>query len=87
MKRVVDELVRITGEKGEKTAMVEKMQVQAAGIAAKPDTVIKELGTLANNISSLGTWITSISEMPLQLDSFTLYAPGSELKKRSQTFC
>lgn len=86
LKRVVDELVRITGEKGEKTAMVEKMQVQAAGIAAKPDTVIKELGTLANNISSLGTWITSISEMPLQLDSFTLYAPDSKLKKAKPNF-
>jgi len=86
LKRVVEELVRITGEKGEKTAMVEKMQVQAEGIAANPDSVIKELGTLANNISSLGTWITSISEMPLQLDSFTLSAPDAKLKKAKPNF-
>lgn len=81
LKKVVDELVRITGEKGEKTAIIEKMQVQAERLSRKPETVINELGTLGNNISSLGTWITSISEMPLQLDSFALSAPGAKLPK------
>lgn len=81
LKKVVDELVRITGEKGEKTAIIEKIQVQAERISRKPETVINELGTLGNNISSLGTWITSISEMPLQLDSFALSAPGAKLPK------
>lgn len=81
LKKVVDDLVRITGEKGEKTAMIEKMQVQAERLSQKPDSVIGELGTFQNNISSLGTWITSISEMPLQLDSFTLSASGAKLPK------
>jgi len=81
LKQVVDELVKITGEKGEKTAIIEKMQVQAERLSRKPDNVINELGTLENNISSMGTWITSISEMPLLLDSFTLSAPGAELPK------
>ncbi|WP_336786194.1 extracellular solute-binding protein [Paenibacillus sp. MMO-177] len=79
LKTVVDELVRITGEKGEKTAIVEKMQVQAERISRKPESVINELGTLENNISSLGTWVTSISEMPLLLDSFTLSKPEAKL--------
>ncbi|MBD3919689.1 extracellular solute-binding protein [Paenibacillus sp. PR3] len=86
LKKVVDELVRITGEKGEKTAMIEKMQVQAERLSQKPDSVIGELGTFQNNISSLGTWITSISEMPLQLDSFTLSAPGAKLPKAKPNF-
>ncbi len=79
LKKVVGELVQITGEKGEKTAIIEKMQVQAQRLSQKPDNVIYELYTLANNISSMGAWITSISEMPLQLDSFTLSAPEAEL--------
>lgn len=79
LKKVVDELVRITGEKGEKTAMIEKMQVQAARLSLKPEDVITELATMENNISSMGTWITTISEMPLQLDSFTLSAPEASL--------
>ncbi|RIX53870.1 extracellular solute-binding protein [Paenibacillus nanensis] len=79
LKKVVAELVRITGEKGEKTAMIEKMQVQAERLSQKPEDVITELATMENNISSLGTWITTISEMPLQLDSFTLSAPEAKL--------
>jgi ABC-type glycerol-3-phosphate transport system substrate-binding protein len=79
LKTVVDDLVRITGEKGEKTAIVQKMQVQAERLSRKPESVIGELGTLENNISSLGTWVTSISEMPLLLDSFTLSEPGAKL--------
>lgn len=86
LKKVVDELVRITGEKGEKTAMIEKMQVQAERLSRKPDSVISELGTFQNNISSLGTWITSISEMPLKLDSFTLSAPEAKLPKAKPSF-
>ena len=81
LKKVVDELVGITGEKGEKTAIIEKMQVQTERLSQHPENVINELGTLANNISSMGTWITSISEMPLRLDSFTLSAPGAKLPK------
>ncbi|WP_274365410.1 extracellular solute-binding protein [Paenibacillus thermotolerans] len=79
LKKVVARLVEITGEKGEKTAIIEKMQVQAERLSRKPENVINELATLENNISSMGAWITSISEMPLQLDSFTLSAPGAKL--------
>lgn len=86
LRDVVDELVRITGEKGEKTAIIDKMQVQAEGLSKDPENVVNELTTLANNISSLGTWITSISEMPLLLDSFTLSAPGAELVRAKPNF-
>lgn len=81
LKKVVNDLVSITGEKGEKTAIIEKMQLQAEAISQKPETVINELTTFASNISALGTWVTSISQMPLELDSFTLSSPDSELPK------
>jgi len=79
LKNVVEELVRITGEKGEKTALIEKMQLQAERLSAKPEDVIYEIGTWENNLSSMGVWITSISEMPLRMDSFTLSAPDARL--------
>lgn len=81
LKKVVDELVRITGEKGEKTVIIEKMQLQAQGLSSKPENVINELATLQSNISALGNWVTSISEMPLELDSFTLASTNSKLDK------
>lgn len=77
--KVVDDLVRITKEKGEKTVIIEKMALQAKELSNKPENVVTELSTFKSNISALGTWIISISEMPLEIDSFTLSAEGVEL--------
>ncbi|MBQ8555055.1 MAG: extracellular solute-binding protein [Clostridia bacterium] len=69
---LVDQMVAITGEKGENTAMLEKMAIQAEGLAADPENIVEELSQLKNNISALGTWIVNISTMPLELDSLML---------------
>ncbi len=82
----VEYLQQITGEKGELTASVEKMAIQAERLAEDPENVINELDAFQNNISSLGTALTSLSEFPLEIDSFTLYSPEKELKKAEAGF-
>ncbi|MDR0553504.1 MAG: extracellular solute-binding protein [Treponema sp.] len=74
---VVDALVAIGGEKNSKTALVETMAAQAARLSQDPERVVAELASFKGNISALGDWVISISEMPLSLDSFTLYAPDA----------
>jgi hypothetical protein len=76
---LVDKMVEITGEKGENTAMLEKMAIQAQGLAKDPEDIVKELSQLKNNISALGTWIVNISTMPLELDSIMLSADAASL--------
>lgn len=84
--RICDELFFIIGEKGENTALIEKMAMQAAELAKKPEEVINELNTLKNNIAALGTWIVKISSMPLELDSLILSKPGEELGSPKDNF-
>lgn len=81
---MVDHLVKITGEKGENTTLLEKMAIQAEGLSKKPDTVPEEISQFKDNISALGTWLVNISEMPLELDSFILSANKASLPKASQ---
>lgn len=76
---LVDQMVEITGEKGESTAMLEKMAIQAQGLAEDPDEIVKELSQLKNNIAALGTWINDISNMPLELDAVLLSADAASL--------
>ena len=76
---LVDKMVEITGEKGENTAMLEKMAIQAEGLADDPENIVKELSQLKNNISALGTWIVNISTMPLELDSLIISADAASL--------
>ena len=76
---LVDQMVAITGEKGETTAMLEKMAIQAEGLADDPESIIEELSQLKNNIAALGTWINDISTMPLELDAVILSADTTSL--------
>ena len=71
---LVDAMVAITGEKGENTALLEKMAIEAENLAKDPESIVKELSQLKNNISALGTWIVNVSTMPLELDSIALSA-------------
>ena len=82
---LVDEMVRITGEKGENTALLEKMAIEAEGLAKKPDQIVNELNQFKNNISALGTWIVNISSMPLEMDSLILSADTESLPAPRET--
>lgn len=84
--KVVEELVGITGEKGDKTVMIEKMAVQALRLSQNPDDVVLELSSFKQNISGLGAWLLYISEMPLEIDSFTLSAPNAKLPQAEPSF-
>ncbi len=78
---IVDEIVAITGEKGENTTLLEKMAVEAERLAEDPEGVIRELNQLKNNISALGTWLVNVANMPLEVDYLALSGEGSELPK------
>ncbi len=84
--QIVDNLVAITGEKGENTSLLEKMAVEAKGLAKNPESVVEEVAQLKENISALATWLVNISEMPLELDSFILSAPGGDLPRAKSSF-
>ncbi len=83
---LVEEMVAITGEKGENTALLEKMAIEAEGLAKKPEQIVEELNQLKNNISALGTWIVNVSNMPLEMDSLVLSADTSSLPAPRETW-
>lgn len=81
-----NEMVRITGEKGENTALLEKMAIQAAELAEDPEKVVKQLNQWKSNISALGTWLVTISEMPLEIDTILLSGEQAELPEPNAGF-
>ena len=83
---VIDEIVAITGEKGENTAMLEKMAMEASWLADDPESVIMELGQFKNNVSALGTWLVNVASMPLELDYLVLSAENAKLPKAQDSF-
>ncbi len=86
LREIVDEIVTITGEKGENTTLLEKMALEAEGLAADPESVTEELGQLKGNISALGTWLVNVADMPLEVDYLVLSAPGARLPEAQDSF-
>lgn len=88
LRKVLEDVIAITGEKGENANMVEKMVVQLEKLLKDPEQVALsgELGSFKSNITSLATWLIQIAEMPLELDAFALYADADTLKPGSAGF-
>lgn len=83
---IVEEIVEITGEKGENTTLLEKMATQAKRLAADPEGVTEELNQLKSNVSALGTWLVNVADMPLEVDYLALSAPEGDLPSATDGF-
>lgn len=78
---VSEELVRLTGEKSDKTAILNKTAYQLADLAEKPETVQKRLSQFKINVGSVGSWILEVREQPLEIDYLMLASPDEKLPK------
>ncbi|MCR5154091.1 MAG: extracellular solute-binding protein [Lachnospiraceae bacterium] len=76
---VCNEMVAITGERGEQTALLEKMAFQAMELANDPESATEQLAKWKDNVSALGTWLVTISEMPLEIDAIYISDPEGKL--------
>ncbi|WP_338555387.1 extracellular solute-binding protein [Paenibacillus sp. KS-LC4] len=76
---VSKELVRLTGEKSDKTAALDKIAYQLADFAQKPGTVQKRLSSFKINVGSVGAWLLQVREQPLEIDYLALASADVEL--------
>ncbi len=83
---LLNEVIQITGEKGEKVIILEKLSYQLSNLAKDPNKVVKELDQLKSNISSLGLWSMEISSMPLEIDYITLGGENMKFERTKPNF-
>ena len=76
---VSEALIALTGEKSDKTAILNKTAYQLADLAEKPDTVQKRLSQFKINVGSVGSWILEVREQPLEIDYLALASPNIDL--------
>ncbi|MBQ2923392.1 MAG: extracellular solute-binding protein [Tyzzerella sp.] len=67
------ELEQLSGEVGgENTAVVRRLCTDLENMLEEPESISKRLGNFMSDITSLGTWINTSREQPLQLDYMML---------------
>jgi len=75
---VAEELKDITGEKSDKTAILYLLAKELREFAEDPETVPKNLKQFKTDLGSLGSWLLTVREMPLQVDYLVLQSPDKK---------
>lgn len=83
---VGDYLEQATGERSDKVSILYSMVNQLKDMAKNPDTVAKRMISFKTNVGGLGTWILSVQEQPLTIDSLVVSAPEKKLPRAEATF-
>lgn len=63
-----DEYVRITGAPGSQAQVLANMARQAADMAERPYRIPRLMADFSNNISALGSWLSTAQTQPLEID-------------------
>lgn len=73
LKQIESQLETLTGEDGgENASVIRRLYVQMDEMLEDTDTIAKRLNNFSGNLSSLGTWVNTSQEQPLQLDYIML---------------
>lgn len=84
--KMAQKLIDYTGQRGSQSAILYRLSYQLKRMAQKPETIPKTLNDFKTNIGSLGTWILSAREQPLEIDYLMLAAPGQQLPAAGTSF-
>lgn len=83
---ISNSIADISGGKSDKTGVLDAMVRQLADFIKKPRTITQKLTSFSNNISSLGTLLTELRELPLAIDYIVVHTPDVKLPKANENF-
>lgn len=85
--RISDEISEISGGKSDKTGVIDNVVVQLNDFLKSNNNIEKiptRLSTFSSNISSLGTLLNTLRELPLQLDYIQVHTPDVKLGRANE---
>lgn len=79
-------ITRISGEKSGESASLETMALQLRDFIKNPRKIQRNLRSFSTNISSLGTWVLTVSEQTLVVDYLLVHSDDYKLPKANPNF-
>lgn len=83
---VADQLEEITGERSDQTAILDTMAYQLKDFVKRPETIQRRLDRYKINVGSLGTWILTVREQPLEIDYLVVASPDQKMPQADTGF-
>ncbi|MDD4422568.1 MAG: ABC transporter substrate-binding protein, partial [Eubacteriales bacterium] len=81
-----DKLTKITGNKGEHSAQLDKISVYLNRMGTYTSTIAASMKTLKDYLAALGTWLTDTQNQPLYLDYICIQAVEAEAPQAEPGF-
>ena len=78
---ISDEIKTMTGTTGSSVATLDKIALLLYRMGFKEDNIAKNLGSLKDNLGTLGTWIQEANYQPLELDYIVVEPADVNVKK------
>ena len=72
LNKAKNDLVKLTGTKGQSYSLIEMLEYQLNDFHDKPRTIPSRISNFSTNISTLSSWVLSESDQPLLLDYIEL---------------
>lgn len=83
---ISNRITEISGEKSSESASLERMAIQLRRFVKKPRLIQQNLRNFSDNISSLGTWVITVSSQPLTIDYLMVHSDDFKLPKANPNF-
>lgn len=86
LEAIVDEMVALTGETGERTTTLTKLSTVLRQMTDKPFVIAAKFSMFKDDLSSLGTWILESAYQPMKLDYIALVPDNQKTPKANAGF-
>ena len=84
--RISNTISDISGGKSDKTGVIDNVVIQLDDFLKDIEIIPTRLSTFSSNVSSLGTLLNTLRELPLQLDYLQVHSADVDLGKPNENF-
>ncbi|MCR5435965.1 MAG: extracellular solute-binding protein [Treponema sp.] len=84
--KMLDELIKITGEKSDKIASIETLAIQLEQFYKRPDKITQAFQRFRDNITSVSSSILTLTESKLDIDYILVQGANDKIKKDKTNF-
>ena len=86
LQKIYNELLNLLGETGSQTAQLYTIMEHLYKMHEEPEDIAKLYGTFKNNIGTLGSWLITAREQPLEIDYILVSEPDYKVPKAEKGF-
>lgn len=84
--RIIEDITSMNGIKTENISTLEQIKNLLTKMGRNEDEIAKNLGNLKTHIGSLGTWINTVKQQPLEVDYIMIQPSTADLPKAKANF-